>query len=431
MRIFLLGMSGIGMQALAKIAQQSGYEVSGNDDSLPIQALIESGITYQNTIPEDTDYIVYSSAIKESHPLMITARERNIPCINRTDFLTDYIQFNPQKILIAGAHGKTTTTCMLAYILGMKSYAIGGMVNGYKFSGNNELDEFTAIETDESDGSFIKWKGSYKILLNADYEHMDFFETEVNALKYYRNFAIRDIETTKLIIEAECKKFLALENHPNMIIYAENGKHDCHFSYSNITCKPDGLYFDIINHIAKLTLPIFLPLFGKHNASNFTALYALHANLGMTHEEIATKIAKFPGAKKRMYKIKTENGFNLYLDYGHHPKEVAAVLNAVWEHKKTRPNVVLEPHRYSRLQYTWQQWPEALKGNKVFVVPIHTASEIPIEGITRENFVKFLRENNVDAHLLEDFNQYKMDNETICFSAGKLSAMLEKLVKTR
>lgn len=424
--VFLLGMSGIGMQALAIIAQQSGYRVSGFDDSLPIETLQKQGIEYLPQIPDDAKLIVFSSAIKETHPLMIAARMRNIPCVNRTDFLIEYIKFNENIILIAGAHGKTTTTSMTSYVLGMKSFAIGGIVNGYKFAGQNEKDKYTVIETDESDGSFIKWHGTHKILLNYDFEHMDFFQTEERVFEYYRKFVLDDLDSTKLVIEAQAKHELEIADHPNIITYGPaDCVHACNFRYGNIVAKEDGLSFDITHNEG--TYNVFVPLFGVHNASNFTAVYAMCHTLGLSHEEITQRIAKFPGAKKRMQQIKEENGFVLYSDYGHHPKEVGAVLKAVWEHKKIRVNVVLEPHRYTRMQYTWNQWPDALKEHKVFVYPLHTAAEAPIDGISSQCFVEYLKQHGIDAVLLNDIHEYQINNHTICFSAGKLCAQLEKI----
>lgn len=431
MKVFLIGISGIGMQGLAAVLKKNGNDIYGFDDASELESLKNIGIFYQNIIPDNTDYIIFSSGISPTHRLMQEAVEKKIPCINRTDFWINHMRLNEQKILVAAAHGKTTTTSMAAYLLDMKSYMIGGIINGYPFPASHIKDKYTVIETDESDGSFIKWHGAYKILLNFDYEHMDFFKTEENAEWYYKQFANnRSIDKgEKLIIDIETKKKLNINGQniitPDIITF---GKYGADFIYHDIEFAENGLYFQINNK------EIFLPLLGEHNASNFTAVYSLCIDIGMQHDAIAKKIAQFPGIKKRGQKIMEKNGHIIYSDYGHHPVEIKAVLDAYWLHKKQRPDLFIELHRYTRLAYTWDQWPEILKNHKVFITKMHTANEAPIkisskissENINEHTFIKYLLEYNIDACYIEDFTHYNPTNTTICFSAGKLSSILDK-----
>lgn len=414
MNIFLLGINGIGMQGLAIVAKQQGYNVSGFDDGGEIEILQKSGITYSKEIPERTDFVIFSSGIKSTHPLMLEAKAKNIKFYNRTDFWIEHIKLNDEKILIAGAHGKTTTTSMASYICDMKSYAIGGIVNGYKYAASNEEARFSVLETDESDGSFIKWQGKYKILLNFNFEHVDFYGSTENLIEHYKTFATQP-EDCILVIESECKKFLNIADANNIITYGKEGS-ESDFIYSDIEFKHDGVNFNINGS------PIFLPLLGEHNASNFTAVYAAFINAGLSHEEIGQKISQFPGVKKRMQKVREQNGFTLWLDYGHHPHEIKSTLQAILKHKKIKPHIILEPHKYSRINYTLEQWPEVFVGYKVFVTDVHSAGETPIERVRTENFIQYLSEHGIDVSHLKNIDEYELDNNTVIFSAGKLSS---------
>lgn len=416
MRIFVLGMSGIGMHGLAYFLKKSGYDVLGWDDGKILEALENDGIIYQNKIDTNIDYVVYSSAIQPTHPLMIAAAQLNIPTINRTIFWLVHANLNKKKILVAGAHGKTTTSSAIAYMLGLKSYAVGGIILGQKHPANSTPGEYTVLETDESDGSFILWNGAYKILTNFDLEHMDFFKTAHNAKAYYKKFAMDNLDNTTLIIESEAKNILEIPNHPNIITYGKTGD----YTYDKIDFLPNALQFEI-KHNAKTT-QVQIPLLGEHNASNFTAIFALCEQIGLPYENIAS----FPGIKKRMQKIITQNGYTIYSDYGHHPLEIHCTLDAFFKHKKTRPTVIIEPHRYSRIKHTWDMWPEILKNYDVFITPLHEASEKPIPGISSQDLINHLQAHGINAQFLEDFNQYQAKQDTICFSAGKLSALLDK-----
>lgn len=420
-RIFLLGMSGIGMQGLAVVLKKLGHDVYGWDDGKHLKNLKKIGINYQETLLEQTDYLVFSSGIKSSHSIMQAAKNANIPCINRTDFWINHVELNPGKILIAAAHGKTGTTSMLAYILGMKSYIIGGVVKGYEFPAAHEKSEFTVIETDESDGSFIKWQANYKILLNFDYEHMEFFETEENARNYYLEYA-NDENCKYLVIQYDCKKELEIKDRENIITFGSKQEYPkADFQYHDIEYLPNGLKFKINEKIFEL------PLIGSHSVSNFTAVYALCNKLGISDEEIAAKAKTFPGTRKRMQKIMEKNKQAIFLDYGHHPEEVNAVLTAFKKHTNKNADVVLEPHKYSRIAYTWNEWPEMLKGHNVYVTEMFTAGEEVIDGINTQSFIQLLTDNGINAQYLENFEDYSPTNDTICFSAGQLSGYLDDI----
>lgn len=433
MKIFLIGMSGIGMQGLAYLLKKEGNEVSGYDDGKHLSTLEKFGIPYKEEFDLDTDLIIYSSAIKPDHKLIQKAKDEKKRTLNRIDGV-ELLKLN-ERILVSGAHGKTTTSAMLAYLFKKKFYMIGGIINGESFPANNEKSEYTILETDESDGSFVKWKAKYKILLNFDFEHMDFYQTEENIKKYYQQYIKETPEDGICVINAdsdilnEFVKELAkdskdfstslVNNKKNVVTY---GKKDADYIYHDIEFNENGTRFKINE------TEIELPLFGEHNVSNFTAIFALLDKLKISQKsEVDYKsIRNFPGVKKRMQEIRNENGNKMYLDYGHHPVEVENTLAAFFTHKNKRAQVVLEPHKYTRLAYTWDQWPKALKGHRVFIYTIYGATEAQIPGISEEDFVKYLRKNGIDASVINQIEEVPLEADTICFSAGKLGDILSK-----
>lgn len=408
------------MRGIAKIMQENGHSVYGFDNS-PEKI---KGINYSCNLPNDTDLIVYSSAIKENHPLRKEASLRDIPTMQRTDFFIQHMPLNEIKILIAGAHGKTTTSAMIAYMLGSKSYYIGGIIINENTSSKfvkNSL--YTVIETDESDGSFTKWnyKNSYKILLNFDYEHMLFYKTNENIKKHYYEFVMNQINSSKVIILKEAKNELSIPDHPNIITYGEKNSD---FVCTNI--KPTNSEMSCEINGKK----IIIPLIGNHNAYNFTAAYALFTILG----EPTCKINTFPGVKKRMQKIKYKNhSLDFYLDYGHHPTEIKSVLKSLNEHYPTKKfDIVFEPHKPSRILDTLHLWPETFKNYKVFLYRLYIADEYELNQeklkFSTEKLLDFFLSHNIDTVLLKNdlSNLILNQNNLICFSAGKLSEILSK-----
>ncbi|WP_342262112.1 Mur ligase family protein [Alphaproteobacteria bacterium endosymbiont of Tiliacea citrago] len=434
MNIFILGVNGISMRSIEKTMKEQGHNVLGYDDS-PIEL---KNINYSKTIYEKKhikqanekvtaakmDLIVYSSAIKKNHPLMIEAKKLKIPTIGRTDFFVKYMPLNNTKILIAGAHGKTTTSSLLAYILN-SSYYLGGIINGEESPSKFKESQYTVIETDESDGSFLKWQGEYKLLLNFDYEHMIFYKTKENIIKYHREFVMNNIETTKVIINEEAKNKLEIKDHPNIITF---GNKNANYNLSNIKANETGITFEINNK------QFSLPILGKHNASNFIAIYALLNSMNLNLNGSIKKTQSFPGVKKRMQKIKYRNhNLKFFLDYGHHPNEIKSVLESLKEHYPNEKfEIIFEAHKPSRIIENKEKWPEIFKGFKIWLYPIYIADEKEINEqkykMTTEIFAKNLKENEINLEVLkEDLSNLELNkNNLICFSAGKLSEKLSK-----
>jgi UDP-N-acetylmuramate--alanine ligase len=419
MKIFFVGINGVSMQGIAYVLKKSGHQVLGWDDNgIKTEELIKENIIYQNKITPDMDYVIYTSTVKLDHPLMQEAKRLGIKTIPRAKFLIEHLMLNKEIIAVGGAHGKTTTTAMIAHLLDKKSYFLGGKFPNENFSSNHQLDTYSVVETDESDGSFTWWSAKYKILLNFNFEHMDFFKTEENIISAYKEFVYNEIEKTKVIINYDTKKFLNISDHNNIVTFGTN--ENANFRLARVEYHENSLSFTVND------VKYEIPLLGAHNALNFCSIVALFHDLKLPLD----KIRSFPGVKKRVQKLASSNDklHNLYLDYGHHPDEVRSVLNAFKAHKKICPIVIFEPHKYSRTKYTLDRWIETFKGYKVLIAPIHAATETNIL-ITREELLQIFRKHNINASLFdeENFDIKDIQKHTICFSAGALSErMLSK-----
>lgn len=442
-RILVIGVNGISMRSIAYILKNK-YTIYGYDDS----AERLEGVRYTNQIPEKTDLIVYSSSIKETHPIRKAAEKMNIKCLNRTDFFIKHMPLNEKIILIAGAHGKTTTASLIAYLLENSSYYIGGIIQGEETSAHfNEREKYTIIETDESDASFIKWKGHYKILLNFDYEHMIFYKTKEKIEEAHRQFVLQDINETKVIIDKKAKEYLKIPNHPNIITFSHE---KASYQYSNIECTKHGIKFKLNEKTYKI------PVFGEHNAHNFTSIIALFDQI----QESTHKIQTFPGVKKRMQKIFFPNHQNIslfshknekktqtkklipkcssfqnnkfFLDYGHHPEEIDSTLKSLTKHfPNEKFQVLFEPHKPSRILENLNRWPEIFKNYTLYLYELFIADEKEINDeklhFSTEIFFNYLKEHNINVKLAnDDLSNIPTNTSMICFSAGKLSDMLQK-----
>lgn len=415
MKIFFLGINGISMQALAYVLKKSNQQVYGYDDSLEeLDYLKKQGIIYTDKLNFDINYLVYTSTIKEDHFIMQEARKLGVKTIHRVDFFINHMLLNKELIVVTGAHGKTTTTGMIAHLLGKKSYFLGGKLQNESLPMHHEKHKFTIIEADESDGTFSKWNAKYKILLNFDFEHMDFYKTEQNIIEHYKKFIYDKIESTILILNIETKKFLNISDHKNIITF---GKKDsgANFCLQNVKYEKKFLVVNINDE------EIEIPLLGYQNALNFCAVFALFKTLELPLYEISN----FPGIKKRMQKLFKKNDHSFYLDYGHHPAEIQSTLDAFKKHKHINPTIVFEPHKYTRLKYHLDDWIKVFKGREVFVAPIHSAYESEVL-ITQKEFINILRRHDINASEFLGIDSLDMSCDTICFSAGDLGENLLK-----
>lgn len=405
--IHFVGIGGIGMSGIAEVLVNLGYAVQGSDasDNYNLDRLRKKGakvsVGHKAENVDGAEVVVVSTAIKRDNPELMVARERRIPVVRRAEMLAELMRLK-SCVAIAGTHGKTTTTTMVATLLdagGLDPTVInGGIINAYGSNARLGAGDWMVVEADESDGTFLKLPTDVAIVTNVDPEHLDHFKTFeavqdafrafVENLPFY-GFAVMCIDhpvVQTLVGKIEDRR---------IITYGENPRADARLL--DLTPMGGGSKFKVafrdrktgaVDEIADLMLP--MP--GRHNASNATAAIAVARELGVSDDAIRKAIAGFGGVKRRFTKTGEWNGVTVIDDYGHHPVEIAAVLKAARESTNGKIIAVVQPHRFTRLQSLFEEFCTCFNdADAVVVADVYAAGETPIDGIDRDHFVVGLR----------------------------------------
>lgn len=405
--IHFVGIGGIGMSGIAEVLVNLGYAVQGSDasDNYNLDRLRKKGarvsVGHKAENVDGAEVVVVSTAIKRDNPELMAARERRIPVVRRAEMLAELMRLK-SCVAIAGTHGKTTTTTMVAALLdagGLDPTVInGGIINAYGSNARLGAGDWMVVEADESDGTFLKLPTDVAVVTNVDPEHLDHFKTFeavqdafrafVENLPFY-GFAVMCIDhpvVQTLVGKIEDRR---------IITYGENPQADARLL--DLTPMGGGSKFKVafrdrktgaVHEIADLMLP--MP--GRHNASNATAAIAVARELGVSDDAIRKAIAGFGGVKRRFTKTGEWNGITVIDDYGHHPVEIAAVLKAARESTNGKIIAVVQPHRYTRLQSLFEEFCTCFNdADAVVVADVYAAGETPIDGIDRDHFVVGLR----------------------------------------
>ncbi|MGJ4930323.1 UDP-N-acetylmuramate--L-alanine ligase [Bradyrhizobium sp. HKCCYLS2038] len=405
--IHFVGIGGIGMSGIAEVLCNLGYTVQGSDasDNANVARLREKGITVSVGHTAENvagaDVVVVSTAIKRDNPELMAARAQRIPVVRRAEMLAELMRLK-SCVAIAGTHGKTTTTSMVAALLdagGLDPTVInGGIINAYGTNARLGGGEWMVVEADESDGTFLKLPADVAIVTNVDPEHLDHFKTFdavqdafrafVENVPFY-GFAVMCIDHP--VVQALVGK---IEDR-RIITYGVNPQADVRLV--DLTPMGGGSAFKVIFRDRKSGATheisdLVLPMPGRHNASNATAAIAVARELGLSDEAIRKAIAGFGGVKRRFTRTGEWNGVTVIDDYGHHPVEIAAVLKAARESTNGKVVAVVQPHRYTRLQSLFEEFCTCFNdADAVVVADVYPAGEAPIEGIDRDHFVLGLR----------------------------------------
>ncbi|SFP61701.1 UDP-N-acetylmuramate--L-alanine ligase [Bradyrhizobium sp. Ghvi] len=405
--IHFVGIGGIGMSGIAEVLVNLGYTVQGSDasDNYNLDRLRKKGakvsVGHKAENIDGAEVVVVSTAIKRDNPELMAARERRIPVVRRAEMLAELMRLK-SCVAIAGTHGKTTTTTMVATLLdagGLDPTVInGGIINAYGSNARLGAGDWMVVEADESDGTFLKLPTDVAIVTNVDPEHLDHFKTFdavqdafrhfVENLPFY-GFAVMCIDHP--VVQSLVGK---IEDH-RIITYGENPQADARLL--DLTPMGGGSKFKVafrdrktgaVHEIADLMLP--MP--GRHNASNATAAIAVARELGVSDDAIRKAITGFGGVKRRFTKTGEWNGVTVIDDYGHHPVEIAAVLKAARESTNGKIIAVVQPHRYTRLQSLFEEFCTCFNdADTVIAADVYPAGETPIDGIDRDHFVAGLR----------------------------------------
>ena len=403
--IHFVGIGGIGMSGLSLIMKAKGFKIQGSDLNLNknVERLkkekIKVFIGQKKQNLKNATIIVISSAIKKNNPEMIEAKRKNLPIITRGKMLAHIVSLT-KNIVVVGSHGKTTTTSLIASIFQKTkldpTIINGGVINSIRNTARLGKSDWSILEADESDGSFVHIPPTYSIITNVDREHMDFYKS----MDDLKNYFIQFIEK----VPSFGKSFICVDDKINNVLvkklksqnfYTYGTKFDSNFLIKNIKQNIKYTEFDLqvkVPNKKKLFLKnIKIPLLGIHNVRNSVAAAAVALTVGISVTDIKNGLSNFKGVQRRFNKIFTYNDIDFYDDYAHHPTEIKNVLEGVNKVYKNYDKVcVFQPHRVSRLKDLKNEFSFAFKkADTVILCPIYTAGEKIKLGF---NYLKFAKE---------------------------------------
>lgn len=405
--IHFVGIGGIGMSGIAEVLCNLGYTVQGSDvsESANVARLRDKGIKvfvgHQAENVVGVDVLVVSTAIKRENPELVAARGLRIPVVRRAEMLAELMRLK-SCIAIAGTHGKTTTTSMVATLLDAgnldPTVINGGIINAYGTNARLGAGDWMVVEADESDGTFLKLPADVAIVTNVDPEHLDHFKTFEAVQDAFRNFveSVPFYGFAVMCIDHPVVQALVGKIEDRRIItYGENPQADARIT--ELVPFSGGSKFKVEFRNRKtekshIIADLMLPMPGRHNALNATAAIAVAHEIGISDETIRKALAGFGGVKRRFTKTGDWNGVTIIDDYGHHPVEIAAVLKAARDSTKSKVIAVVQPHRFTRLQSLFEEFCTCFNdADTVIVADVYPAGEAPIVGIDRDHFVLGLR----------------------------------------
>ena len=450
--IHFVGIGGIGMSGLALIMKGKGFKVQGSDllKNKNVERLkkekIKIFIGQKKQNIKNATIIVVSSAIKKNNPEIIEAKRKNLPIIKRGKMLAHIVSLM-KNIVIVGSHGKTTTTSLVTSIFQKTkldpTIINGGLINSIKNTAKLGKSDWSILEADESDGSFIQITPTYSIITNIDREHMDFYKSMEDLKRYFIQFIEKVPSFGKSFVCIDDKINLELlKNLKNRNIYTYGFNSKSNFLIKNLIQNINFSQFDLEINVPnknKIVIKkIKIPLLGLHNVRNSVAAAAVALTVGISIQNIKKGLLNFKGVQRRFNKIFTYNKIDFYDDYAHHPTEIKVVLDGVNKVYKGYDKVcIFQPHRISRLKDLKREFSFAFKDADIVVLcPVYTAGEKIRLGFNYTNFAKeIIKNSKVKLFLVNDNNQLakflKMNmygkKIVIGMGAGSISNWMAKL----
>jgi UDP-N-acetylmuramate--alanine ligase len=443
--IHFIGIGGIGMSGIAEVMHNLGYDVQGSDiaEGYVVEGLRAKGIrvTIGHAAENigDAAVIVTSTAVKRGNPEVEAALERRIPIVRRAEMLAELMRLK-STVAVAGTHGKTTTTSMIAAMLdagGIDPTVInGGIINSYGSNARLGDSDWMVVEADESDGSFLRLDGTIAVVTNIDPEHLDHYGS-FDAVKAAFVEFIENVPFYGLAIlcldHAEVQAIIPRIRDRRIMTYGFSTQADVRGDA--VTPVPGGNRFDVVvrarDGASRTIAGIELPMPGRHNVQNALAAIAVGLEMGMSDTDIQRGFAKFGGVKRRFTKVGEVNGVTIIDDYGHHPVEIRAVLSAAREGAKGRVIAVCQPHRYSRLGGLMDEFASCFNdADIVYVTPVYAAGEAPMEGVDAAALVSNLKQRgHHSAAVVQDAAdlarvlaaQARPDDMVVCLGAGDIT----------
>ncbi len=401
--IHFIGIGGIGMSGIAEVMHNLGYQVQGSDiaEGYVVEGLRKRGI--QVMIGHDAGnlgdaaVVVTSTAVsRKTNPEVEAAYERRIPVVRRAEMLAELMRLK-STVAVAGTHGKTTTTSMIAAMLdagGLDPTVInGGIINSYGSNARLGDGDWMVVEADESDGSFLRLDGTIAVVTNIDPEHLDHYGDFDTAKAAYIEF-IENVPFYGVAIlcldHPEVQAILPRIRDRRIMTYGFSAQADVRGEA--VTPIPGGNRFDVVVRARdggqRTIAGVEMPMPGRHNVQNALAAIAVALEMGLDDAAIQQGFAKFGGVKRRFTKVGEVYGITIIDDYGHHPVEIKAVLAAAREGAQGRVIAVCQPHRYSRLGNLMEEFATAFNdADIVHIAPVYAAGEAPIDGVSAVELV--------------------------------------------
>ncbi len=444
--VHFVGIGGIGMSGIAEVMYNLGYQVQGSDSGENANVLRLRGLGIDVKIGQkasnltDAKVLVVSSAIKDDNPEVVEARHRSLPVVRRAEMLAELMRLK-WCVSVAGTHGKTTTTSMVAAVLeagGIDPTVInGGIINSYGTNARLGESDWMVVEADESDGTFVKLPATIAVVTNMDPEHLDFygtFEAEKAAFKLFLE-RVPFYGTAVLCIDhPEVQGLIKTISGRKFMTYGLSAQADVRAV--NVSNREGATQFDVevrdrSTGTVSVITAVKLPMPGNHNVQNALAALAVGLEMGMTPAVLAGAFAGFGGVKRRFTKTGEVNGVTIIDDYGHHPVEISAVLKAARESFNNKVIAVVQPHRYSRVKSLFDEFCTCFNdADVVIVTPVYEAGEQPIEGADQSALVEGLHNHghrkvdtvSGDADLAETVAKYATPGDVVvCLGAGSIS----------
>jgi len=446
--IHFVGIGGIGMSGIAEVLLNLGYQVQGSDlkPSAITRRLEERGalihIGQKESNLGDAEVVVISSAIKAGNPELDAARLRGLPVVRRAEMLAELMRLR-SNVAVAGTHGKTTTTSLVAALLdggGIDPTVInGGIIHAYGSNARLGDSDWMVVEADESDGTFTKLPATIAIVTNIDPEHLDHYG-DFDAVRAAFDMFVSNIPFYGVAIccvdHPEVQSLVGRIHDRRIVTYGFNPQADIRII--NLEYSGGRAHFDIAFGNGDAPIEgLCLPMPGDHNVANAAAAIAVARHIGISAEEITSALLRFEGVNRRFTRVGVVNGVTLIDDYAHHPVEITAVLKAARQSTEGRVIAVHQPHRYSRLHDLFNDFCSAFNdADVVAITDIFAAGEAPIEGVDRQAFVTgLIAHGHRDARGIvgqDDLAAFVAEvaapgDLVVCLGAGSISSWAHEL----
>ncbi|OGR87639.1 MAG: UDP-N-acetylmuramate--L-alanine ligase [Elusimicrobia bacterium RIFCSPLOWO2_01_FULL_60_11] len=442
--IHFVGIGGSGMSGIAEVLINLGYKVSGSDlkESEVTARLARLGARihygHKESNVGDAQVVVTSTAVRPENPEVRLARKNKIPVIPRIEMLAELARLK-YTIAVAGTHGKTTTTSMVAAIFQEAgwdpTFIIGGRVKHLESGAKLGSGEFLVAEADESDGSFLKLSPAVGIITNIDNDHLDYYQTTRRLKDAFIQFANRVPFYGMAIVCADDPGVMAVlpSFTRKVVTYGLKGRMD--YTAADVRTGPAGVRYKLVRN-GRAEGEVVLNLSGKHNILNSLAAAACGLELGVPFEKLAKALGDFESVGRRFEKRGEKNGAVWIDDYGHHPTEIRAVMQALRERYPDKTIVVaFQPHRYSRTKILMKDFGSCFAGaDRVVLLPIYAAGEKPIPGVDSKKLIPAIRRSKVAVDHMNgsgyDLAQFVTPGHVfVTLGAGDVWKLGEKIFK--